>query len=142
MPDTSLLSPFVVKLGGGLMLDKDAFTLCRERQPSCKTSSRISTAAIVASTALPSSTRTSYHRLARLPKKVLGVHIYKDQVIAARGTKVFKGGATGSWTEIDTGRTSAGRYNFVNFNFNGTDKVVFVDGANPASVFDNTVSRT
>lgn len=27
MPDTSLLSPFVVKLGGGLVLDKDAFTL-------------------------------------------------------------------------------------------------------------------
>ena len=71
-------------------------------------------------------------------EKVLGVHIYKDQVIAARGTKVFKGGATGSWTEIDTGRTSAGRYNFVNFNFNGTDKVVFVDGANLASVFDNS----
>jgi hypothetical protein len=71
-------------------------------------------------------------------EKVLGVHIYKDQVIVARGTKVFKGGATGSWTEIDSGRTSAGRYNFVNFNFNGTDKVVFVDGANLASVFDNS----
>ena len=27
MPDTSLLSPFIVRLGGGLMLDKDAFTL-------------------------------------------------------------------------------------------------------------------
>ena len=32
------------------------------------------------------------------------------KVIAARGTKVFEAGTTGSWTEIDTGRTSAGKY--------------------------------
>ena len=59
MPDTSLLSPFVVRLGGGLVLDKDAFTL----PP---------TVAIVASTDLLNSTLTSYRRLVRLLKRFLG----------------------------------------------------------------------
>ena len=138
MPDTSLLSPFVVKLGGGLVLDKDAFTL----PPSVATQlqnfepdinggyRRINGFAKFNSNIVPQTSAST--------EKVLGVHIYKNQVIAARGTKVFKGGASGSWTEIDTGRTSAGRYNFVNFNFDGTDKVAYVDGANLASVFNNS----
>ena len=138
MPDTSLLNPFVVRLGGGLVLDKDAFTLppgaatqLQNFEPDINGGyRRINGFAKFNSNIVPQTSASS--------EKVLGVHIYKDQVIAARGTKVFKGGATGSWTEIDSGRTSAGRYNFVNFNFNGTDKVVFVDGANLASVFDNS----
>ena len=138
MPDTSLLSPFVVRLGGGLVLDKDAFTLppgaatqLQNFEPDINGGyRRINGFAKFNSNIVPQTSAST--------EKVLGVHIYKDQVIAARGEKVFKGGATGSWTEIDTGRTSAGRYNFVNFNFDGTDKVVFVDGANLASVFNNT----
>ena len=138
MPDTSLLSPFVVRLGGGLVLDKDAFTLppgaatqLQNFEPDINGGyRRINGFAKFNSNIVPQTSAST--------EKVLGVHIYKDQVIAARGEKVFKGGATGSWTEIDSGRTSAGRYNFVNINFNGTDKVVFVDGANLASVFDNS----
>tara|TARA_R100001480_G_scaffold40742_2_gene53444 strand:- start:1271 stop:2803 length:1533 start_codon:yes stop_codon:yes gene_type:complete len=138
MPDTSLLSPFVVKLGGGLVLDKDAFTLpfgaatqLQNFEPDINGGyRRINGFTKFNSNIVPQTSAST--------EKVLGVHIYKDQVIAARGTKVFKGGASGSWTEIDTGRTSAGRYNFVNINFDGTDKVIYVDGANLASVFNNS----
>jgi hypothetical protein len=138
MPDTSLLSPFVVKLGGGLVLDKDAFTLppgaatqLQNFEPDINGGyRRINGFAKFNSNIVPQTSASS--------EKVLGVHVYKDQVIVARGTKVFKGGASGSWTEIDTGRTSAGRYNFVNFNFDGTDKMIMVDGANNASSFNNT----
>ena len=45
---------------------------------------------------------------------ILGVAIYKDQVIAAQGTAVYKGSGSG-YTSIDTGRTSAGRYEFGGF---------------------------
>ena len=117
MPDTSLLSPFVVRLGGGLVLDKDAFTLppgaatqLQNFEPDINGGyRRINGFAKFNSNIVPQTSAST--------EKILGVHIYKDQVIAARGEKVFKGGATGSWTEIDSGRTSAGRYNFVNFNF-------------------------
>ena len=33
-----------------------------------------------------------------------------------------------TWTEIDSSRTNAGKYNFERFNFDGNDKIVFVDG--------------
>tara|TARA_S200002703_G_scaffold150281_1_gene148536 strand:- start:6 stop:1529 length:1524 start_codon:yes stop_codon:yes gene_type:complete len=138
MPDTSLLSPFIVRLGGGLVLDKDTFSIpsgaalqLQNFEPDIKGGYRRLNGFSKFNTNIVPQTSAS-------TEKVLGVHIYKDLVIAARGEKVFKGGSTGSWTEIDTGRTSAGRYNFVNFNFDGTDKMIMVDGANLASVFNNT----
>jgi hypothetical protein len=71
-------------------------------------------------------------------EKVLMVASFGSQVIAARGEKIFKAGSTGSWTEIDSGRTNAGKYTHKRFNFNNTNKIVFADGANPASTFDGT----
>ena len=134
MPDTSLLSPFVVRLGGGLMLDKDAFTL----PPGAATQLQNFEPDI----------NGGYRRISGFEKydsnqvggssdTILGVHIYKDQVIASQGTAVYKGSGSG-WTSIDTGRTSAGRYDFANFNFNNTEKVIWCDGANSPSSYDNS----
>jgi hypothetical protein len=130
MPDTSLLSPFIVRLGGGLMLDKDAFTLppgaatqLQNFEPDINGGyRRISGFAKYDSNQVGGSSGT-----------ILGVHIYKNQVIASQGTAVYKGSGSG-WTSIDTGRTSAGRYDFANFNFNNTEKVIWCDGANNAIV--------
>ena len=47
-----------------------------------------------------------------------------------------------SWTEKDTGRTSAGKYNFERFNFDGNDKLIVVDGANDPTVFNTSISPT
>jgi len=43
-----------------------------------------------------------------------------------------------TWTEIDTGRTNAAKYRFERFNFNGTDKIIFVDEVNAPVVFDSS----
>lgn len=134
MADTSLLSPFVVRLGGGLVLDKDTFS--------------IPPGAALQLQNFEPDINGGYRRINGFEKydtnqvggstgTVLGVHIYKDQVIAAKGTSVFKSTGSG-YTSIDTGRTSAGRYTFGNFNFNNTEKVVFCDGANSPSTFDNS----
>ena len=47
-----------------------------------------------------------------------------------------------SWTERDTGRTSAGKYNFERFNFDGNDKIILVDGDNAPVVFNTSLSAT
>jgi hypothetical protein len=61
------------------------------------------------------------------------------KVIAARGTKVFEGASgSGSWTEIDTGRTSAGKYTHHRYNLGGTEHIVWADGANHATKYDGT----
>ncbi len=41
-----------------------------------------------------------------------------------------------TWTEIDSGRTGANRYNHRRVNFNGSEILVFVDGSNNASYWD------
>ena len=89
MPDTSLLSPFVVKLGGGLMLDKDAFTLppgvatqLQNFEPDIGGYRRLNGFAKFNSNIVPQTSAST--------EKVLGVHIYKDQVIAARGTRYLR----------------------------------------------------
>ena len=47
-----------------------------------------------------------------------------------------------TWTERDTGRTSAGRYQFERFNFDGNEKIIMVDGANAPVVFNTSLSTT
>ena len=43
-----------------------------------------------------------------------------------------------TWTQIDTGRTNAAKYRFERFNYNGTDKIIFVDQVNAPVVFDSS----
>lgn len=134
MPETSLISPAVVRLGGGLVLDKDTFS--------------IPPGAALQLQNFEPDINGGYRRINGFEKydtnqvggstgTILGVHIYRDQVIVAKDTVVYKGTGSG-WTSIDTGRTSAGRFDFVNFNFNNTEKVIWCDGANNASVYDNS----
>ena len=71
------------------------------------------------------------------------VATFGDFVVAARGEKIFTATAGGSsWTERDSGRTSAGTYAFERFNFDGNNKLIVVDGANAPTVFNTAMSAT
>ena len=50
--------------------------------------------------------------------------------------------SSASWTEIDSGRTSADKYSFERYNFDGNDKIIFVDGANAPVIFNTSLSAT
>lgn len=43
-----------------------------------------------------------------------------------------------TWTSIDTGRTNATKFSFKRYNFTGTDKLLWTDGANRASFYDGS----
>ena len=47
-----------------------------------------------------------------------------------------------NWTEKDSGRTNANKYNFERFNFDGNDKLIVVDGTNDPTVFNSSMSAT
>ena len=47
-----------------------------------------------------------------------------------------------SWTVRDTGRTSASKYTFERFNFDGNDKLVVVDGTNKPTVFNTSFTAS
>jgi len=139
MSDESGLNPFVFACQGGLVLDQSTFAM----QPGM---------ALELENFEPATTG-GYRRISGYEKwntnivpqdqsasepVLLSAH-FKGNVIAARGRKVYKGATgSGSWTEIDTGRTGAGRYTFFRYNLGGTDKIVWADGANHASIYDNS----
>ena len=76
-------------------------------------------------------------------EEVLMVATFGSNVVAARGEKIFSATPGGSsWTERDTGRTSAGTYDFERFNFDGNDKLIVVDGNNAPTVFNTSFSAT
>ena len=76
-------------------------------------------------------------------EEVLMVATFGSSVVAARGEKIFTATPGGSsWTERDTGRTSAGTYTFQRFNFDGNDKLIVADGANAPTVFNSSFTAT
>lgn len=80
--------------------------------------------------------------------KILGVIIYDQGVIAARKTqsastyKFFAWDVGLAWDDYATGltltATNVDKIRYDTFNFDGTEKVVFVDGINNATLFDGT----
>ena len=138
MADESGLSPYVFACEGGLVLDQSTFAMqpgmaleLQNFEPDIRGGyRRISGYAKWNDNIVPQDTSPT--------EKVLMSAYFKGDVIAARGTKVHKAGKTGSWTQIDTGRTSAGKYTHFRYTLAGTDYIVWADGANNATKYDGT----
>jgi len=138
MPDQSGLNPFVFACEGGLVLDQSTFAMrpgmaleLENFEPDVEGGyRRINGYEKWNSNIVPQTASES--------EAVLMTAYFSAQVIAARGEKVFKAGTTGSWTEIDSGRTNAGKYTFTRYNLGGTDFIAWADGANNASKYDGT----
>jgi len=138
MADESGLNPFVFACSGGLVLDLSTFDMqpgmaleLQNFEPDIKGGyRRISGYSKWNSNIVPQDASSS--------EKVLMSAYFKGKVIAARGGKIHEAGKTGSWTQIDTGRTGAGKYTHFRYNLGGTDFIVFADGANHASKYDGT----
>ena len=74
------------------------------------------------------------------PNQFTGVTRATSSTTAA--THAVDSTVSSPWTEIDTGRTNASKYRFERFNYNGTDKIIFVDEVNAPVVFDSSYSST
>ena len=71
------------------------------------------------------------------------VATFGSNVLAARGTSIYSATPGGSsWTSRDSGRTGALKYSFERFNFDGTDKIIVVDGTNAPTVFNSSLAAT
>ena len=68
---------------------------------------------------------------------ILGVAIFQDKVVAARGANVATSSGSG-WTNFVTNRTSAERYTFTVYHWTGTEKIAMADGVNDAAIFDGS----
>ena len=68
---------------------------------------------------------------------ILGVAIFQDKVVAARGANVATSTGSG-WTNFVTNRSDAERYTFTVYNWTGTEKIAMADGVNDAAIFDGS----
>jgi hypothetical protein len=138
MADESGLSPFVFACEGGLVLDRSTFAMqpgmaleLQNFEPDIKGGyRRISGYAKWNTNIVPQDASAS--------EKVLMCAHFNNKVIAARGGKIHEAGKTGSWSQIDTGRSSAGKYTHFRYNLAGTDFIVWADGANHATKYDGS----
>ena len=133
MPDFSEIRPVTVPLGGGLILDRDDFSL--------------PPGAAVRLQNFEPSIQGGYRRLTGNEKwnsnqvnstnKILGLKIFNNGVVAAAGNVVTFATSGSTYSTIGT-RTSAGRYKFDVYNFNNTEKLIMVDDVNQAASYDGT----
>ena len=133
MPDTSAISPVTVSLSGGLILDRDDFSMppgaateLQNFEPSIQGGYRRLTGSAKFDSNQVDSSNT-----------ILGVKIFNSGVLAAAGSVLKFSTGTGWGSSIAT-RTSAGRYKFDDFNFTNTPKVIMVDDVNNAATYDGT----
>jgi len=143
MPDQSQLQPAAFNCEGGLVLNKSTFLMepgealeLRNFEPDIEGGyRRINGFSKYVSAIVPVTSSAS--------EKILMVASFADVVLAARGTSIYSATPGGSsWTSRDSGRTSASKYNFERFNFDGTDKIVVVDGVNAPTVFNSSLAAT
>jgi hypothetical protein len=143
MPDQSQQQPAAFNCEGGLVLNKSTFLMqpgealeLRNFEPDIEGGyRRINGFSKYVSAVVPFTSSET--------EKVLMVASFADVVLAARGTSIYSATPGGSsWTSRDSGRTSAGKYSFERFNFDGTDKIVVVDGVNAPTVFNSSLAAT
>ena len=143
MPDLSQVQPTAFNCQGGLVLNRSTFMMqpgealeLQNFEPDIEGGyRRINGFSKYVTAVVPQTSSSS--------EKVLMVATFGDLVVAARGEKIFSATAGGSsWTERDTGRTSAGTYAFERYNFDGNDKLIVVDGANAPTFFNSAMSAT
>jgi len=129
MPDTSQISPFTASCAGGLVLNKDVFTMhpgealqLSNFEPSIEGGyRRMNGTTKFNSTIVPQVSSSS--------ERILLSAIFNDIIIAGRGGTVYSGTTSGSWTSRGTSKGSTYTYDFDKFNFDGNDKIIIATGS-------------
>jgi len=131
------ISPYVVTTAGGLVLDRDVYTM------------PVGAASILQN--FEPSVKGGYRRLDGTAKysssqvnsdaTVTGVAVFNSGVVAVSGTAVkFSTGST--WAAVATQSSTPVRPRFEKYNFGGTDTIVWVDGANIPTKWTGTGTGT
>ena len=138
MPNTSQIAPTVVSCFGGLVLNKDIFSM-RPGEALQLTNFEPDIAGgykkILGTTAYNS---TIVPQVSSSSEIVDMAAIFNDIVLAARGGTISRAGTSGSWTSIATGKSTTYRYDFERYNYNGTEKIMIATGTTNAFSIDTS----
>ena len=141
MPDTSQISPFTASCAGGLVLNKDVFTMhpgealqLSNFEPSIEGGyRRLNGTTKYNSTIVPQVLASS--------ERIQLCAIFNDIVVVARGGTVSTGTTSGSWTSRATSKGTTYTYDFDKFNFDGNDKIIIATGEAAAFTLNTSYSE-
>ena len=138
MPNTSQIAPTVVSCYGGLVLNKDIFSM-KPGEALQLTNFEPDIAGgykkVLGTTAYNSNIVPQVSSSSEIVDMAA---IFNDVVLAARGGTVSRAGTSGSWTSIVTGKSTTYRYDFERYNYNGTEKIMIATGADAAFSIDTS----
>ena len=141
MPNTSQLQPTVVSCYGGLVLNRDVFTMrpgealqLTNFEPDIEGGYK----KILGTTAYNSNIVPQVSASSEIVDMVA---IFNDVVLAARGGTVYRAGTSGSWTSTATSKGTSYRYDFERFNYNGTEKIIIATGSTAAFTLDTSYTE-
>ena len=132
MPDTSYQKPFTASCAGGLVLNKDVFTMhpgealqLANFEPNIAGGYRkLNGTTKYNSTIVP--------QVATADERVIMSAIFNGIIVAARGGTVYTGTTSGSWTSRATSKGTSYTYDFDKYNYDGTDRIIIATGASAA----------
>ena len=141
MPNTSQISPTVVSCFGGLVLNKDIFSMrpgealqLQNFEPDIAGGYK----KILGTTAYNSNIVTQVSSSSEIIDMVA---IFNDVVLAARGGTVYSATTSSSWTSRATSKGTTYRYDFERFNYNGTEKIIIATGTTNAFTLDTSYTE-
>ena len=141
MPNTSQIQPTVVSCYGGLVLNREVFTMrpgealqLQNFEPDIEGGYK----KILGTTAYNSNIVPQVSTSSEIVDMVA---IFNDVVLAARGGTVYRAGTSGSWTSTATSKGTSYRYDFERFNYNGTEKIIIATGSTAAFTLDTSYTE-
>jgi hypothetical protein len=141
MADQSQTVPSAFTCEGGLVLNKSTFTMAPGEALELENFEPDITGGYRRINGYSKYVSAVVPQTASSTEKVLMVVTFGSKVLAARGTSIYSADPGGSsWTSIDSGRTNAGKYRFERYNFDGTDKLIVVDGTNAPTIFNSSLT--
>ena len=138
------LQPFTASIGGGLVLNKDVFSMnpgealeLTNFEPDIEGGyKKILGTTLFNDNIVP--------QVASASERVVMSAVFNDVVLGARGGSIhYASSGAGSWTSVITGLgTPTRNYEFRKFNFSGTNNIVICSGTSTPRIVDSSYSVT
>ena len=144
MADTSNIAPEVVSCSGGLVLNRDVFSMSPGEALELKNFEPDIAGGYKKILGTTKFNTNVVPYVSSSTERVVMSAIFNNAVLAARGGSIhYASSGSGSWTSLITGlSTPTVNYEFKRFNFDGTDKIIICSGTSTPRIVDTSYTVT
>ena len=132
MPDTSYIKPFTAACAGGLVLNKDVFTMHPGEALQLSNFEPDIAGGYRKLNGTTKYNSTIVTQVSSADERILLSAIFNGIIVAGRGGTVYTGTTSGSWTSRATSKGTSYTYDFDKYNYDGTDRIIIATGASAA----------